>query len=58
LEFDIIAHVNTTGEVKIGVDCGNWRLDREIGRGAYGVVYLAAIGKGECAAVKVPKTSC
>ncbi len=35
------------------VDCGEWRLDREIGRGAYGVVYVAANGKGERAAVKV-----
>ena len=33
--------------------CGNWRLEREIGRGAYGVVYIAATGKGERAAVKV-----
>ena len=33
--------------------CGNWRLEREIGRGAYGVVYIAANGKGERAAVKV-----
>ncbi|MBQ2630126.1 MAG: serine/threonine protein kinase [Kiritimatiellae bacterium] len=35
------------------VDCGEWRLGREIGRGAYGVVYVAANGKGERAAVKV-----
>ena len=35
------------------VDCGEWRLGREIGRGAYGVVYIAANGKGERAAVKV-----
>ncbi len=33
--------------------CGAWRLVREIGRGAYGVVYLATRGRGECAAVKV-----
>ena len=33
--------------------CGEWQLDREIGRGAYGVVYIAANGKGERAAVKV-----
>ncbi|MBR5549394.1 MAG: protein kinase [Kiritimatiellae bacterium] len=33
--------------------CGDWRLDREIGRGAYGVVYIATNGKGERAAVKV-----
>lgn len=31
----------------------DWRLDREIGRGAYGVVYVATNGKGERAAVKV-----
>ena len=53
LEFDIIAHVNTIEETKGRVDCGDWRLDREIGRGAYGVVYLATNGKGERAAVKV-----
>ena len=46
-----------TGETKIGVDCGDWRLDREIGRGAYGVVYLATNGKGERAAVKVCRRS-
>ena len=33
--------------------CGEWRLEREIGRGAYGIVYLAVNAKGECAAVKV-----
>ena len=33
--------------------CGAWRLDQEIGRGAYGVVYLAAGAGGERAAVKV-----
>ena len=33
--------------------CGAWRLDREIGRGAYGVVYGAVNGKNERAAVKV-----
>jgi serine/threonine protein kinase len=53
LQFDIIAHVNTIEETKDRVDCGDWRLDREIGRGAYGVVYLATNGKGERAAVKV-----
>ena len=46
-----------TGETKIGVDCGDWRLGREIGRGAYGVVYLATNGKGERAAVKVCRRS-
>ena len=33
--------------------CGGWRLDREIGHGAYGVVYLAVGPSGEHAAVKV-----
>ena len=33
--------------------CGAWRLVREIGRGAYGVVYLAEGPNGERAAVKV-----
>ena len=33
--------------------CGDWRLEREIGQGAYGVVYLAVAPDGECAAVKV-----
>ena len=33
--------------------CGSWRLDREIGHGAYGVVYLAVAPDGERAAVKV-----
>ena len=33
--------------------CGAWRLEQEIGRGAYGVVYLAAGAGGERAAVKV-----
>ena len=33
--------------------CGEWKLLKEIGRGAYGVVYLASGNKGECAAVKV-----
>ena len=33
--------------------CGEWRLEREIGRGAYGIVYLAVNAKGERAAVKV-----
>ena len=41
----------------ICVDCGDWRLDREIGHGAYGVVYLATNGKGERAAVKVCRRS-
>ena len=33
--------------------CGPWRLVREIGRGAYGTVYLAEKDDGERAAVKV-----
>ena len=33
--------------------CGSWRLVREIGHGAYGVVYLAEYAEGERAAVKV-----
>ncbi len=33
--------------------CGSWRLEREIGHGAYGVVYLAFSPDGEHAAVKV-----
>ncbi len=42
-----------TGETEIRIGCGDWRLDREIGHGAYGVVYVAVNGKDECAAVKV-----
>ena len=41
------------GETKSLIDCGEWRLDREIGRGAYGVVYLAEDADGAWAAVKV-----
>ena len=33
--------------------CGEWKLSREIGHGAYGVVYLAFREDGACAAVKV-----
>lgn len=33
--------------------CGKWTLGREIGHGAYGVVYLATGPRGELAAVKV-----
>lgn len=33
--------------------CGEWNLSREIGHGAYGVVYLAFREDGACAAVKV-----
>ena len=35
------------------LSCGAWRLEREIGQGAYGVVYLAVGPDGERAAVKV-----
>ena len=35
------------------VNCGSWRLVREIGHGAYGTVYLAERDDGERAAVKV-----
>ena len=28
-------------EEMLNRQCGQWRLDREIGQGAYGVVYLA-----------------
>ena len=45
--------MNTTEETAVRVDCGDWRLVREIGRGAYGVVYVAENGNGERAAVKV-----
>ena len=45
--------MNTAEAIEDRVDCGSWRLGREIGRGAYGVVYAAANGKGERAAVKV-----
>ncbi len=41
------------GETKSLIDCGEWRLDREIGRGAYGIVYLAEGADGAWAAVKV-----
>ena len=41
------------GETKSLIYCGDWRLDREIGRGAYGVVYLAEDADGAWAAVKV-----
>jgi len=33
--------------------CGDWRLERKVGQGAYGVVYLAVGRDGEHAAVKV-----
>jgi len=33
--------------------CGSWRLDREIGRGAYGIVYLAEGTDGDWVAAKV-----
>ncbi len=40
-------------EKDCGMVCGAWRLDQEIGRGAYGVVYLAIGSGGERVAVKV-----
>ena len=40
-------------EEKLQQQCGEWRLEREIGQGAYGVVYLAIGSGGERAAVKV-----
>lgn len=45
--------MNETGESEGCVVCGGWRLGREIGRGAYGVVYAAMNSDGERAAVKV-----
>ena len=49
---------NKSAEMAIGIgeelpQCGQWKLLREIGRGAYGVVYLAKGAGGEKAAVKV-----
>ena len=42
------------GEAGDGLEeCGGWRLVREVGRGAYGVVYLAVGPDGRRAAVKV-----
>jgi len=41
------------GETKSLAYCGDWRLDCEIGHGAYGVVYLAEGANGDRAAVKV-----
>lgn len=35
------------------LDCGSWTLVREIGHGAYGVVYMATNRVGEAAALKV-----
>ena len=45
--------MDTTEETKARVVCGEWRLEREIGRGAYGVVYLAEGPDGDLVAVKV-----
>ncbi len=45
--------MDMTEETKERVVCGEWRLVREIGRGAYGVVYLAEGQRGERVAVKV-----
>jgi hypothetical protein len=41
------------GEEILKQQCGVWRLEREIGQGAYGVVYLAVGSDGVRAAVKV-----
>lgn len=41
------------GKTKSLIYCGDWRLAREIGHGAYGVVYLAVGSDGKRAAVKV-----
>ena len=41
------------GEEILKQQCGAWRLEREIGQGAYGVVYLAVGSDGVRAAVKV-----
>lgn len=35
------------------MQCGEWQLDLEIGRGSFGTVYIATRGLGERAAVKV-----
>ena len=45
----IIRCVQTNSQV----NCGSWRLVREIGHGAYGTVYLAERDDGERVAVKV-----
>ena len=45
--------MNTADETEILVDCGDWRLVREIGHGAYGVVYFAEGPAGDRTAVKV-----
>ena len=45
--------MDMTEETKERVDCGEYRLEREIGRGAYGVVYLAEGQDGGLVAVKV-----
>ena len=40
-------------EEMLNQQCGEWRLERVIGQGAYGVVHLAVGADGERAAVKV-----
>lgn len=39
--------------IDISFKCGDWRLEREIGRGAYGAVYLASSSPKNYAAIKV-----
>ena len=48
-----IEWVREMSEEVLKQQCGDWRLEREIGQGAYGVVYLAVSPGGERAAVKV-----
>lgn len=40
-------------ETEETMQCGEWQLGREIGRGSFGTVYIATRGPGERAAVKV-----
>ena len=45
--------MNAKEQSESQVECGGWRLGREIGHGAYGTVYAATNDRGGCAAVKV-----
>lgn len=47
----MLSHESVAGESM--ANCGQWHLEREIGHGAYGVVFLAEGPDGERAAVKV-----